>query len=194
MKIYLDDILVFNNGTYADHLKKVNQVLERLQSKNLAVNALKSFWAVDEVDYLGFRLTKHGVLPQARKIAAIKNMAAPANKRQLRRFAGMVNHCRCMWRHRSHVLMPLTELTRKGIPFKWLPEHQAAFDEMKSIVSEEMPLSFPDYNKPFQIHVDASKCQLGAVLMQGRNTLAMFSKKLSAAQRNYGVGEKEMLH
>ena len=57
VKVYLDDLLIFTKSGYKDHLKKVNMVLERLKSKNLAVNALKSHWALQEVDYLGFRLT-----------------------------------------------------------------------------------------------------------------------------------------
>jgi len=77
-------------------MKKVEQVLDRLRSKNLAVNARKSFWAVKEVDYLGFRLTPKGVKPQARKIAALMNMNAPKTKRQLRRFIGLVNYYRYM--------------------------------------------------------------------------------------------------
>ena len=54
IKVFLDDLLVFSNGSYEDHLLKVNKALARLESKNLAVNALKSFWAVKEVDHLGF--------------------------------------------------------------------------------------------------------------------------------------------
>jgi len=73
VKVYLDDVLIFSNGRYEDHVKKVTQVLMRLHSKNLAVNAKKSFWAVKEVDYFGFRLTPKGIKPQARKIAALMN-------------------------------------------------------------------------------------------------------------------------
>jgi putative transposase len=193
VRSYLDDLLVFTNGSYEDHLKKLNQVLSRLHSKNLAVNALKTFWAVQEVDYLGFRLTTKGVMPQARKVSSIINMCAPRTRRELRRFIGLVNYYRFMWKRRSHVLAPLAELMSTKTAFKWKPEHQQAFEEMKKIVSRNIMLSFPDYSKPFEIHVDASDKQLGAVLKQGNNTLAFFSKKLNPHQLNYSVGEKEML-
>ena len=77
MKVFLDDLLIFSNGTYEVHLEKVKQALARLETKNLAVNALKSYWAVKEVDYLGFRLTPEGVQPQARKVEAITRMERP---------------------------------------------------------------------------------------------------------------------
>lgn len=193
VKCYLDDLLVFSNGSYEDHLKKVNRVLQRLQAKGLAVNALKSFWAVKEVDYLGFRLTPQGIMPQERKVKAILNMVAPRNKKELRHFIGLVNYYRFMWRKRSHILSPLAALSSPKVPFKWTPEAQQAFEEMKRVVAKEVLLSFPDYTKRFEIHIDASDRQLGAVLKQGDKTLAFFSKKLKSAEKNYGVGEKEML-
>jgi len=71
----------------------------RLGGANIvAVNARKSLWAVKEVDYLGFRLMPKGIKPQARKIAALMNMKAPKTKRQLRRFIGLVNYYRYMWK------------------------------------------------------------------------------------------------
>ena len=56
-----------------------------------------------------------------------------------------------------------------------------------------MSLSYPDCSKPFEMHPDASDAQLGAVLSQEGKPLAMFSRKLNKHQRNYTVGEKEML-
>lgn len=193
VKVYIDDLLIFSDGSYKDHMRKVDKVLERLKSKNLAVNALKSFWAVREVDYLGFRLTPEGVMPQAKKVAAIMNMQPPKNKRQLRGFIGLVNYYRFMWKHRSHILAPLSAMCSKNVPFKWTEEHMKAFQEMKALVSHEVLLSFPDYSRPFELYVDASDLQLGAVLKQGNKTLAFFSKKLNDAQKKYSVGEKEML-
>ena len=148
MKVYIDDLLIFSNGSYEDHLATVKEALDRLHQKNMAVNAEKSFWAVREVDYLGFRLTPEGVLPQPKKVAAIKNMQPPTNKRQLRGFIGLVNFYRYMWKRRSHILEPLTTMSGKNTHFKWTSECQAAFDEMKRAISEEVLLAFPDYNSP----------------------------------------------
>jgi len=51
IKVYLDDLLIFSNGTYEDHAKKVHRVLQRLHEQNLAVNALKSFWLLGGLGY-----------------------------------------------------------------------------------------------------------------------------------------------
>ena len=68
----------------------------------------------------------------------------------------MINHYRDMWVRRSEILAPLTELTSKKVTYKWLDKHQKAFDNMKHILAREVVLSFPDFDKPFEIYTDAS--------------------------------------
>ena len=57
------------------------------------------------------------------------------------------------------------------------------------MITTEIKLFFPDYSKPF----DTSDLQLGAGLMQDGRPIAFFSRELTSYQRNYGVGQKEML-
>ena len=80
---FMDDILITSNGSYEDHLKKVTQALQRLETKNLQVNMRKSFWAVKTVEYLGFILTPQGVMPQPKKVDRMLANEAPKNRRQL---------------------------------------------------------------------------------------------------------------
>ena len=64
---------------------------------------------------------------------------------------------------------------------------------MKTLVAREVLLSYPNFNLPFEIYSDASKLQLGAVIVQNNCPLAFFSRKLNAAQRNYTTREQELL-
>jgi RNase H-like domain found in reverse transcriptase len=65
-----------------------------------------------------------------------------------------------MWIRRSDVLAPLTKLTSKTARWQWTNVEQKAFDTMKRIMSRETLLAYPDFNKPFKIHTDASQKQL----------------------------------
>ena len=71
--------------------------------------------------------------------------------------------------------------------------HQAAFDKMKRIVSQEVTLTYPDFNQPFLICTDASDYQLGSVITKNCKALAFYSRKLNKSQKNYTVTEKELL-
>ena len=193
VQAYLDDILITNNGTYDDHIEKVNIVLKRLEEAGFRANLRKCFFARDSLEYLGYILNRNGLTPQPKKVEAILRLSPPKNKRQLRHFLGMVNFYRDMWRRRSHVLSPLTRLTGDKVKWQWGNEEQSAFDEMKKVISKEALLAFPGFNKEFHVYTDASDYQLGAVIMQDNKPLAFYSRKLNSAQKRYTTGEQELL-
>jgi hypothetical protein len=92
----------------------------------------------------------------------------------------MVNYYREMWRLRAHLLAPLTGLTSTKVKFKWGPEQEAAFQEVKRRISTEVLLMYPDFNLPFEIYTDGSKFQLGAVIVQNGRPLANLTAKETA--------------
>ena len=105
----------------------------------------------------------------------------------------MVNYCCDIWIQRSEVLAPLTHLTSSNIKFEWTNVEQTAFDKIKQIVRCETLLSYPDFNKPFEIHTDASHTQLGVVISQNNKPIAFYSRKLQPAQTQYTTPEHELL-
>ena len=91
------------------------------------------------------------------------------------------------------MLAPLTRLTSKKVEFKWTDIEQKAFDDMIKAMSRDVLLSYPDFNKPFDIHTDASSSQLGAVISQEGKPVAWYSRKLNDAQTRYTTTERELL-
>jgi hypothetical protein len=63
---------------------------------------------------------------------------------------------------------------------------------MKAIVCCEVLLLYPDFNKPFHIHTDASHYKLGAVISQDNRPIAFYSRKLQPAQTRYTTTEREL--
>jgi len=63
----------------------------------------------------------------------------------------------------------------------------------KRIIAKETLLAYPNFNKPFQIHTDASHYQLGAAVSQEGRPIAFCSRKLNPSQTWCTTTEREML-
>ena len=56
----IDDLLIISNESLEDHINKLDKVLSKLKSVAFKVNAEKSFFARDELEYLGFKIIREG--------------------------------------------------------------------------------------------------------------------------------------
>jgi Reverse transcriptase (RNA-dependent DNA polymerase) len=91
VQAYIDDLLVTNKGSFEDHLDKLEAVLIKLQGAGLKVNANKSFFAREGLEYLDYWISRDVIQPLTAKVEAIQRIAPPKNKRELRRFIALVN-------------------------------------------------------------------------------------------------------
>jgi hypothetical protein len=193
-RAYIDDLVVVTKGSFDAHLEHLEQVLTRLAEAGLKVNASKSHFCCDELEHLKYLINRERVRPTIKKVSAILKIATPTTKKQLRSFIGMVNYYRDVWPQRSHLLAPLTLLrTYAKVTWKWTEQQQTAFETMKLLIARETLLTYTDFNKPFVIHTDASKVQLGACISQDGRPVAFYSRKLHPAQTRYTTTERELL-
>jgi hypothetical protein len=153
---YLDDLLAISCSTFEDHLEKLECVLKILYDKGLRVNADNSTFCANEIEYLGYWISRSGIQPIPKKVEAITTMISPTTHKELRRFIGMVNYYHDMWVRRSELLEKLISMISKNVKFDWTDEHHKAFENIKKIISREGMLTFPDFSKPFHIYKDAS--------------------------------------
>ena len=63
----------------------------------------------------------------------------------------------------------------------WTPKCQEAFDQLKKLCTEAPVLTYPDFTKPFKLHIDACDWGLGAILYQDqpdgrKNLLALLAE------------------
>nr|CAD1837139.1 unnamed protein product [Ananas comosus var. bracteatus] len=73
---------------------------------------------------------------------------------------------------------PLTELV-KNDQFKWEAEAQAAFDNLKGVMTQAPVISLPDYSKPFTVEVDACGLEIGAVCHKKESLLPTLLRLLA---------------
>jgi len=93
----------------------------------------------------------------------------------------------------KHAPAPLAALTSETTKWKWEPQNQKTFAMAKRIIAKETPQACPNFNKPFQIHTDASQCQLGAAVSQEGKLTAFHGRKLNPAQTRCTTAEREPL-
>ncbi len=100
----------------------------------------------------------------------------------------------------SLLTAPLTTLLRgKPKSLSWSSNAHEAFDSLKTAFSTAPILRHPDPHVPFVVEVDASTTGAGAVLSQlfgeppRLQPCAYYSKKLTPAEQNYDIGNRELL-
>ena len=188
----MDDILVAGRDK-AHHDAVLQQVLDRARSYNLKLNFNKVKIRKEEVRYVGHLISAHGMKPDPEKVEAMRNMPAPENKDDVRRFLGSVQYLAKFLPHLAEVEEPLRHLTKQDIAFHWDKPQEEAFHRIKELCSTAPILAYYDVKKDVTIQCDASKNAIGAVLLQEGQPIAYASRKLRASELNWSPIEKEML-
>ena len=98
-RTYIDDLIIISNKSFEDYINKLDKLLSKLNQKGFKVSAEKSFFARNELEHLGFWIARQGIMPLPDKVEAIKDIAVPTTKKQLRSFIGLINYYRDMWQH-----------------------------------------------------------------------------------------------
>ena len=93
-------------------------------------------------------------------------MPPPTDLTETRKFLGFVGYYRKFIPKYSDIACPLTNLTRKDIPFKWSKACQAAFEMLKEYLLKEPILKYPKPDQPYILYTDASKYAWAGVLTQ----------------------------
>lgn len=194
--VYFDDILIFSKSP-AEHILQVRQVLQCLLENKLFVKAEKCDFHSNTVSFLGYIIESGQYRTDPSKIKAVVEW--PKLSKQLQRFLGFANFYRRFIKDVSRVAAPLSKLTSTLSPFSWSPEADSAFLQLKTLFPSAPVLIQPDSSRQFIVEVDASDTGVGAVLSQRvephhkLHPCAFFSSGVSPAERNYDVGNRELL-
>ncbi len=196
--VYMDDILVF--AETREELSRVTRiVLERLRKHKLYLKAEKCEFEREQIEYLGLIISHNKVAMDPVKVAAVAEWPQPREKKEVQSFLGFANFYRRFIEGFSQVARPLFDLTKKDVPFRWSPECDVAFEELKKRIVSAPVLVLPNDRQPFRIKSDSSNFASGGVLQQlseddGKwHPVAFLSKSLTPVERNYDVHDKELL-
>ena len=214
-QIYLDDVIIVSK-TFEEHLQRLEKVFSRFKKAGMKLSPKKCHLFRDKVKYVGHVVSAEGVETDPEKTNKISKWPTPVNKDELITFLGFAGYYRKFVKDFSKIAKPLTDLlagygskkkSRRKVKsdikpvtdkvWKWEQAQQKAFDRLKELLTSPPILAYPNYTKPFILHIDASGQGLGAVLYQEQDgkqrVIAYASRGLSKSEMNYPVHKLEFL-
>ncbi|KAJ1045278.1 hypothetical protein NDA10_008131 [Ustilago hordei] len=178
--VYLDDFLIFSDTEEA-HVKHVTEVLTRLRSNRLFAKLSKCEFHTKTVEFLGYIIKPTGIEMDPEKVRTVKEWPMLESIHDIQRFLGFANFYRRFIAHFARIAKPLTALVKPIERFKKfeLPEEaQQAFHKLIQAFTSAGVLQHFDYHLPTRLETDA---------------MAFYSRKMSSAEKNYEIHDKELL-
>ena len=115
---YIDDVLIASANP-AEHEQHLRLLFHRFQQYGVIINPSKSIFGLDTLEFLGDKVTQHGIQPLESKVQAIRDFPLPTPITKLREFLGLINFYRRFIPKCSHIVQPLTDMlgspTKKAI-------------------------------------------------------------------------------
>lgn len=87
---YLDDVNVLDLS-FEEHLRNIDEVLERFQRYNLKLKPRKCFLFQTECEFLCKKISRDGVSISPAKLDAVKSWPVPTDKREVESILGYAN-------------------------------------------------------------------------------------------------------
>lgn len=172
-------------------------MLQSVQKNGLKLNKAKCQFGVQEITFLGDKLSAQGIEPDKDKIKAILEMPRPTDKKGVLRVMGMINFIGKFIPNLSAKIACLRDLLHKENEFAWTAKHEQEWVKLKTTLTTTPVLTFFDPTRRIKVSTDASKDGLGAVLLQAEGEdwkpVAYASRSMTESECRYAQIEKECL-
>ena len=189
--LFLDDLLVYSRSK-EEHLMHLRQLFEILRENKLYAKRSKCSIGVEQVEFLGHKVTPQGVHTQNRIVEDVLAWPVPKSIHDVQRFLGLANYYRKFIRGYAKMVQPISDIVRNH-SFHWSELQDLAFKDIKSALTSAPVLAHPDPSKRFEVSTDASKFAVGATLSQDGHPIAYLSHRLSSTEERWDTGDQELL-
>src|SRR5277367_1869395 len=192
---YSDDIIAHGPSREVA-LESLRMVLMALASCGLKINLGKCVFLASEIAFLGFIVSRDGILPDPENVRPVMDILRIVDKKQLSRFINFAGFYRQFIRGFATTVRPLRILLGDK-DWSWTPQCQAAFVELRDALVKPPVLAHFDPTRKTTLKTDASKDGFGAVLTQNDGArdyvVAYASRKTTAIEaRSWAVTHLEL--
>ncbi|XP_026394843.1 uncharacterized protein LOC113289715 [Papaver somniferum] len=175
-----------------EHLMHLSQVFTALQENVLYVNLKKCTFFTNRVTFLGYVVSYTGISVDDSKIKEIVDCHVPTSIREVHSFHGLASFYRRFVRNFSTIAAGLTDCFKRDT-FEWTEEEDKSFNLLKEKLCSAPVLAMPNFDKPFEIHCDASVVGIGVVLSQEGHPITYYSEKNSDTRKKWSTYELELI-
>ena len=193
---YLDDVCILGKD-FDHHLSKIRDTLLRFRQYNLKLKPRKCIFFQQELTFLGRLVGRNGVNMTKEAVEKVMNWPKPTRVKDVESFLGFANYYRDHIKEFAKHTSILYTLTGSKANFEWTEEHDTAFKQVKSMLTEAPVLVFPNNEDLFILDTDASDIAVGGVLSQVQEgvekVVSYGSFVLTPQQRRYCTTRKELL-
>jgi len=184
--------------TLEKHFEVLNRVFRLLTLNCLELCLDKCRFLYEEIEILGYVVSKEGVRPSDYGIRAVKDFPIPKNIHDVRSFLGLSSYFRKFIENFAAISGPLYALLKQGAVFKFEHPQMNVFEALKERLTEAPILSIYHPGDPTELHCDASSQSFGAVLLQRKadnrfHPVFFFSKRTTDVESRYHSYELETL-
>ena len=170
--LYLYDIRVFV-ASIDEMLDCIELAFKRLREFNLKIKPKKCHFFQYSVVFLGYVLSADSISANSSKVSKVKSWPLPTNQKELHSYFGKVPYyqqfilkfnatakCLCELVSPTNVKRNKKENLwqthkRKTPEFKWTDKHQKAFDHLKTHLISVPLLGYQDFNRSFNLGINA---------------------------------------
>ncbi|GJU32657.1 reverse transcriptase domain-containing protein [Tanacetum coccineum] len=199
MEVYVND-LVIKSHTEAKMLRDIGEVFRTLRKINMKLNPKKCTFGAVEGMFLGYTITPEGIKPCPDKTEAVLQLPSPRTIKEVQSLNGKLASLNRFLSKSAEKSLPLFKTLKRCIKksdFRWTPEAEQAFKQLKQHLSELPLLVAPKPKEELIVYLSASYGAVSAVLMTERGTVQtpvyFISRALQGPELNYTPMEKLVL-
>jgi len=163
--VYMDDVII-SSKSIDEGVQKLKRVLKVAQGNGLRINWNVCQVLKRKVNFLGYVVESSTIKHGNEKTQAVADFPIPRDKKGVQRFLGLTSYFRRLVDGYAVISKPSIGMLRKEVRFEFQNQQLAAFKKLREALISGPVLKLYNHSLDTEIHTDASKFGLGAVLLQ----------------------------
>ena len=152
----MDDIVVKSHKG-SDLMTDIAKTFANLRRYDIKLNPSKCTFGVPGGKLLGFLVSERGIDATPEKVGAILRMKSPVRVHDVRKLTGCLAASSRFISRLGEKALPLYRLMKKSDKFEWTPEAEAAFVELKALLSTQPVRATPISKEPLLLYIAATR-------------------------------------